>query len=484
MSLCLQTHPGCILRFLFARCWTAVALAGVLTVGGCGDIECPEPLHDVGGNCQDLSRAGPGPEPCDGLDNDGDDEVDEDWPELGAACGEGGGRGECVEGVYVCSNDGAGVVCEGAVGPAKEVCDGKDNDCDGIRDNGPAEICDGEDNDCDGLVDEGVLSAKSAVFDQHTTVTSVDGAFVVTRVTSDVMWVETYDTTGSATGHDDFIASPTDRISFVVSEAWRQRVIAAVGYATYHVLHVQIDSDMTPVIMSMEQLHDDWYEALQSGVYAPPYHPRVSASPRRFIGHVDANTFGLNVFGDDSSELRQSPTITDPMPQVAEFDSYGHYLLWEDSDRLRAAWLTDQGEHAFEAEVAQGHTPAMAKGPDGPAAAYLQDGELHMSELGAATLRCELGGFCNTPIEGKHEEQVGPVGLAFDEVRDRWFIAAGTELLVVAKHGEGAVTQQVLVRDVLPESPNRVDVATVGGTAAIVQSTADGQSALIFLGCF
>ena len=94
-----------------------------------------------------------GEERCDGMDNDGDDAVDEDWPELGEACGEGGGRGECVLGEYVCAPGGMGVVCEGAQGPTDEVCDGKDNDCDGIEDNGPEEICDAEDNDCDGLVD-------------------------------------------------------------------------------------------------------------------------------------------------------------------------------------------------------------------------------------------------------------------------------------------------------------------------------------------
>lgn len=50
--------------------------------------------------------------------------------------------------------------------PSKEVCDGKDNDCDNYVDEGvknrcgecgeePEEICDGKDNDCDVLVDEG-----------------------------------------------------------------------------------------------------------------------------------------------------------------------------------------------------------------------------------------------------------------------------------------------------------------------------------------
>jgi hypothetical protein len=128
----------------------------------------------------------PTAETCDGIDNDCNGVVDNGNPGGGSSCNT-GKSGVCTAGTTACAS---GVIaCNQNVQPSAEVCDGLDNDCNGVIDNGnpgggagcntgklgvcsagttacaggaiacnqnkqpSGEICNALDDNCDGLVD-------------------------------------------------------------------------------------------------------------------------------------------------------------------------------------------------------------------------------------------------------------------------------------------------------------------------------------------
>jgi MYXO-CTERM domain-containing protein len=142
-------------------------------------------------DCDGLVDEGQGAEQCNGLDDDCDGKIDEGVaatdPDLGVACGTPPFVGECRQGAVQCIL--GAEVCVGEVNPGAEVCDNRDNNCDGSIDNnvpgfggacgsstgectagvltcnagaaqcvggvGPVdEICDSKDNNCNGAIDE------------------------------------------------------------------------------------------------------------------------------------------------------------------------------------------------------------------------------------------------------------------------------------------------------------------------------------------
>ena len=85
---------------------------------------------------------------CDGKDNDCDGVTDEGYT-VGQACDQDGGD-RCPNGQWVCNQAGDGVVCEGdEPDDLSESCNGVDDDCDGLTDEDFAvgDACDGSDSD-------------------------------------------------------------------------------------------------------------------------------------------------------------------------------------------------------------------------------------------------------------------------------------------------------------------------------------------------
>jgi hypothetical protein len=107
------------------------AIAGLGIVCGTNIGECQQGVTDcVGGKIVCIGEIGPTAEICDGKDNNCDGKIDEAVIGEGQPCGS--DVGECQKGKTKCV--GGKYICVGEVGPSEEICDGKDNNCDGKAD--------------------------------------------------------------------------------------------------------------------------------------------------------------------------------------------------------------------------------------------------------------------------------------------------------------------------------------------------------------
>ncbi len=103
------------------------ASPGTETCNGLDD-DCDEAI-DEGLSCAGACTP-TGPEVCNGVDDDCNGLVDETDPSMGMPCGE--SMGTCEPGALRCVA--GSLACVGGVGPREEVCNGLDDNCDGVPD--------------------------------------------------------------------------------------------------------------------------------------------------------------------------------------------------------------------------------------------------------------------------------------------------------------------------------------------------------------
>ena|GEM_PF-2984131 len=161
------------------ECETGTSTTCGTNVGRCelGSRDC---MNGLWGPC--LGAINPIDETCDGVDEDCDGRIDEEMTEMCTTFGCNGVR-RCIESSTVSGGEWSSCLPLQAV---PESCDGQDNDCDGLIDEGIVEscmvftcagtricqpegtgtytqceptnrgpeTCDGQDNDCDGFIDE------------------------------------------------------------------------------------------------------------------------------------------------------------------------------------------------------------------------------------------------------------------------------------------------------------------------------------------
>jgi len=159
------------------NCQTRQDLNAIAAAGGTGQAIPVNDELELFFAMSQIAAGGIVNERCNDADDDCDGLTDETFPGKGSPCS--AGAGLCFRsGTVVCSTDQLSLTCSAAPGaPTPEICNGLDDDCDGLVDDGiscqgcvpvcsPAancDVCNGVDEDCDTQLDEDAVAGPCGV---------------------------------------------------------------------------------------------------------------------------------------------------------------------------------------------------------------------------------------------------------------------------------------------------------------------------------
>ena len=231
-------------------------------LGGFSDLDA-----DPSNGCEATCGEAASNDPCDGLDNDCDGVIDEDF--LPQSCGVG-----ICSGMSACTAAGEVLQCQPSEAPLtmESVCDGLDNDCDGVVDEALATTCLNQCGTGSAMCARGTFSNCVAVSESGETCvdldvlcepTEVELTFPLPRVgediAADILWV--LDATNPCV---PLIRSFKDHVEDITDKFFAVGAGVRVGIATYGADDCRDNRRPYELIQPLDSDEDGFLESLNS----------------------------------------------------------------------------------------------------------------------------------------------------------------------------------------------------------------------------
>lgn len=306
--------------------------------------------------------------------------------------------GECKPGVWSCGDSEEDAVCVGEVLSSVEVCDNRDNNCDGKVDNmpgrdcgdlcGPAteiceegvwncygrktpkpEVCDNKDNDCDGIVDNIVYNQPFCYTGNMATIAKGEcrPGFSQCVLGMEICYGQVLPKAETCDGKDNDCDGPIDEgvgssdpidIVFVIDNS---------GSMTPHINKVKVAVNLF-VVKYGSKTHIKW------ALVAAPADDNASEIPQVVAGFVDAVLFNVAMQQQDGLSLTGNEPTLDALAMLCDYTSNPLMLNWTPNSKRILVFFTDEGAQSYTTPYRAQHVVAADCARAGPEMYFFADG--------------------------------------------------------------------------------------------------------------